>query len=329
MSTIRNLTSILLIAVFISFAACNVNDSNDDEERISLFDLNKEIVEFNVNSTATGLGSAFTTMATDSALRAQLSQTYVSESTFFPDGSGYFFIETLDSAYVIAHLNESLIGTKRYFAQDLNGKFHVQEIINTVNTSGSGFVEYFFTNPASGNGEDKLSYVTSLPPTNWFIGAGFYYTEETRNTMYTINEANEIVVQDLVETNARGFAEVFSSMYTNEEARIAFSQAFVDDITFFEDESGYFFIVNFEGMIIAHGTQEELEGENNWDLQDSQGTYIVRDMSSIAQSSAGSGFYEYYWPNPATGDDELKKSFVMTIPGTEYFIAAGVYEGNR
>ncbi len=329
MSTIRNLTSILFIAVSISFSACNVNDSNDDEESISLFDLNKEIVEFNVTSTATGLGSVFTNMQADSTTRVQISQAYVSESTFFPDESGYFFIETLDSAYVIAHLNESLIGTIRYFAQDLNGKFHVQEIINTVNTSGSGFVEYFFTNPASGNGEDKLSYVTSLPPTDWFIGAGFYYTDETQNTMYTIDEANEIVVQDLVETNARGFAEVFSTIYTDEQDRVAFSQAFVDDITFFEDQSGYFFIVNFEGVVIAHGSQEELEGVDNWDLQDSQGSYIVRDMSSIAQSSAASGFYEYYWPNPATGEDEQKKSFVMTIPGTEYFIAAGVYEGDR
>ncbi|RNC79906.1 MAG: hypothetical protein ED557_12280 [Balneola sp.] len=329
MPTIQNLTSFLFLAAFVFFAACNVNDSDDDEEMISLFDLNKEIVEFNVTSTSTGLGSVFTSMATDSASRVQLSQAYVSESTFFPDESGYFFIETLDSALVIAHLNESLIGTIRYYAQDLNGKYHVQEIINTVNTSGSGFVEYYFTNPASGNGEDKLSYVTSLPPTDWFIGAGFYYTDETQNTMYSIDEANEIVVQDLVETNARGFSEVFSSIYTDEQDRIAFSQAFVDDITFFDDQSGYFFIVEFEGLVIAHGNDEELEGVDNWDLQDSQGAYIVRDMSSIAQSNAGSGFYEYYWPNPTTGEDEQKKSFVMTIPGTEYFIAAGVYEGDR
>lgn len=84
MSTFQNLTSILLLAVLFSFAACNINDSNDDDDdSISLFDLNKEIVEFNVTSTATGLGSVFTTMATDSATRVQLSQAYVSESTFF------------------------------------------------------------------------------------------------------------------------------------------------------------------------------------------------------------------------------------------------------
>ena len=319
------LTRIACIALLL-ICACNINDNDDDTPQISLFDLNKEIIETNVTNTSTGLGSVFTSMVTDSVGRAELSQAFVSRGLFFPDESGYFFIETLDSAWVIAHLNESYIGTSRYYAQDLNGKYHVQEVIDTVLTSGSGFVEYFFTNPATQNGENKLSFVTQLFPTNWFIGAGFYYTDDEKNTLYDVPEGNKLLVEDLVTTYAKGISGVFTDIYTDEAEQVAFCRTFLDDITFFEDESGYFFILDFDGLSIAHGAQQELEGQNQWDLQDTKGTFIVRDMAELAQNNPAGEFYEYYWMNPATEKEEPKTSFVMRIPNTSYFIGAGVYQ---
>ena len=93
---------------------------------------------------------------------------------------------------------------------------------------------------------------------------------------------------------------------------------------FFDDGSGYFFIVDLDGIVIAHGSTTALEGENVIDLQDTQGAYFIKDMIDIVNQS-GFGYYEYYWNNPASGNEEKKVTYVTQIPGTNYFIGAGFY----
>ncbi|RLD90550.1 MAG: hypothetical protein DRJ09_03825 [Bacteroidetes bacterium] len=65
-------------------------------------------------------------------------------------------------------------------------------------------------------------------------------------------------------------------------------------------------------------------GQNDFDLQDTHGTYIIRDMIDIAKNS-GEGFYQYYWNNPATNTEQTKVAYVVKIPNTSYFIGAGFY----
>ena len=119
-------------------------------------------------------------------------------------------------------------------------------------------------------------------------------------------------------------AGVYDSIYTEENERIGFSREFIDHIRFFDDGSGYFFINDFDGVTIAHGADRSLEGNNNYDLQDDHGAYIIRDMIEIVETS-NDGYYEYYWTNPASGNEEVKITYVYRIPGTEYFIGAGFY----
>jgi len=98
----------------------------------------------------------------------------------------------------------------------------------------------------------------------------------------------------------------------------------LDHIKFFDDGSGYFFVNDIEGVNIAHGADANHQGQNDYNLQDSKGTYIIRDMIDIINNS-GSGFYEYYWINPASGLEEMKVTYVSKIKGTDYFIGAGFY----
>jgi signal transduction histidine kinase len=39
----------------------------------------------------------------------------------------------------------------------------------------------------------------------------------------------------------------------------------------------------------------------------------------------GSGFYTYFWNNPASGTEDQKTTFVTRIPNTDYMICAGYY----
>jgi len=107
-------------------------------------------------------------------------------------------------------------------------------------------------------------------------------------------------------------------------SKVEFCREFIDHIRFFDNQSGYFFIYDFSCVNVAHGTQKSLQGQDLYNYQDSHGNYVIRDLVNIAKLS-GSGYYDYYWNNPVSGNEEPKKAYVYKIPGIDYFIGSGVY----
>ncbi len=323
MNTIIKLSAISII--LLSLTGCPFMDCDcpgPTSPLMTQYDLDKTIVEVNTTNASTGFETVFTKTISDSTNRAHFSQAFVNAARFYSDESGYFFIETLNDAWVVAHINPDLIGTSRINVQDENGKYFIQEIVETVKYAGYGYIEYYRKNPSTLIIERKLSFVTSIQSAEWFIGTGFYGGPS--NTNYTDIEAQEIVLKEVTSTMAKGIAGIFENIYSEENDRIEFCRDFIDHIRFFDDGSGYFFIFDLAGINIAHGADPDLQGENLIDLQDTQGAYIIKDMIDIVNSS-GSGYYEYFWVNPANGNNEMKISYVIQIPDTEYFIGAGFY----
>ena len=70
----------------------------------------------------------------------------------------------------------------------------------------------------------------------------------------------------------------------------------------------YAFILNFKGLMVAHGAAPALIGRNLYGLKDPDGKYINKDMAHLAQK--GGGWYNYRWPNPSTHKIDRKASFV-------------------
>ena len=195
-------------------------------------------------------------------------------------------------------------------------------MVETVKYSGYGYIEYYRTNPSTNADERKMSFVTSIRSANWFIGAGFYGGPS--ETYYLRDEAKQIVLKEVTVTMADGIGGIIENLYTDEQEIISFCQDFVDHIRFFDDGSGYFFINTLEGINIAHGANPDLQGTDVLGIQDTKGAFITQDMIDIVNES-GFGYYNYYWDNPASGNNEQKTSFVMLIPGTNYYIGAGYY----
>jgi signal transduction histidine kinase len=322
MKNISYFTALILTILF-SQSACN--DCNCPEPNPPMYDqleLNKMIVETNTTNVSTAFETVFSKNITDSTSRATFSQIFVDSARFYDDKSGYFFIETLVGAWAVAHVNHDLIGTSRINVQDENGKYFIQEIVQTVNNIGYGFVEYYRKNPATQVNERKLSFVTSIPAANWFIGTGFY--GEPESIYYTDYEAKQLILEETVNTMARGISGIIKNIYPDETEKLDFCRDFIDHIKFFDDASGYFFINDFNGINIAHGADAGHQGQNDYDLQDTHGAYIIRDMINIAMDS-GNGFYEYYWINPSSNKEEKKVTYIRSISGTDYFIGAGYY----
>ncbi|MFF2479710.1 methyl-accepting chemotaxis protein [Paenibacillus sp. NPDC058071] len=84
---------------------------------------------------------------------------------------------------------------------------------------------------------------------------------------------------------------------------------------------GYFFILNDQGDLIAHPTQE---GESFWDKQTIDGFYHIRDMLQKAQKPGG-GVTVYRWPLPDSKANAMKIAYSLREPNWGWTIVAGSY----
>ena len=48
-------------------------------------------------------------------------------------------------------------------------------VIGVVQSSGSGYYEYYWNNPVTGKEESKTAFVYKIPGIDYFIGSGIYY----------------------------------------------------------------------------------------------------------------------------------------------------------
>lgn len=294
---------------------------------ISEQNLKKSIIKVNSTNFATGFETLFentgffTNMYSDSTSNAQMCQAVINPVRFFEDESGYFFVESYN-AWMVAHATKpELIGTYRYNVTDINGKYYVRDMVTDIKYKGYGFVEYYFDHPVTGIETKKLSFVKSIPVAEFFIGTGYYEFDQKR--YYTKAEAAIAIVENVTLSMAEGIGGGFE-IISDSMQKVDFCREIIDHIRFFDNQSGYFFIYDFSCVNVAHGTQKNLQGENLYNYQDSQGNYVIRGLVDVVVSS-GSGYYDYYWNNPVTGNEEPKKAFVVKIPGADYFIGSGIY----
>ncbi len=100
----------------------------------------------------------------------------------------------------------------------------------------------------------------------------------------------------------------------------------------FNDQKGqfvkgelYFFVysANGDGIVLAHGQNPRMLGKNLIDMQDAHGTYIIRESTRIANSTAGNGWLEYMWPNSITKVLEPKRSYIEKVG--DIWIGCGIY----
>ncbi len=316
------LISRFLLAMAVLLSACTKEEYIHNYDKVSQYELDKAIVQINTTNVATGFETVFTDMIPDSASRAQFCQAFIEPVRFFDDRSGYFYVESY-TAWMLAHaVKPGLIGEYRFDVQDINGKFYVQDMVSTIKYIGYGFVEYYFLNPTTNATERKLGFVKSIPTPEFFIGSGFY--GDPPDYFYEKSDANKKIVIECTRSAAEGIGGVFENYYTDSLDRVEFCRTFIDHIRFFDNQSGYFFIYDFECVNVAHGIQKNLQGLNLYDYRDSQGNYVIRELVDVSKNH-GEGYYEYYWNNPVTSLEEPKLAWVIKIPGIDYFIGSGIY----
>jgi methyl-accepting chemotaxis protein len=87
--------------------------------------------------------------------------------------------------------------------------------------------------------------------------------------------------------------------------------------------TGYMFVYGYDGLCVAMPPAPERHGKNFWDLQDSNKTYIIREMAEVAKK--GGGFYTYYYAKPGEKIATEKLSYISPLEGLDLFMGVGIY----
>lgn len=104
---------------------------------------------------------------------------------------GYIFINTIDGKALLKH-GEKLLEPLDIFASgDSSWMVAFEKQIAVSKDSGQGFLEYDFKRLVVDDIEIKYSYISTINPWGWIIGAGFYSNEIEKNLLARQQELSQ------------------------------------------------------------------------------------------------------------------------------------------
>lgn len=92
----------------------------------------------------------------------------------------------------------------------------------------------------------------------------------------------------------------------------------------FHDRDLYVWVLDFDMVMLAHGTKPALAGKNVSRLTDYDGVKVSVEAVNIARQD-GTGWFSYRWQNPISGTVDKKQSYIVNV-SDELIIGVGVYD---
>ncbi|HBT88252.1 MAG: methyl-accepting chemotaxis protein [Acetobacterium sp.] len=204
------------------------------------------------------------------------------------NGTNYFWIQDMNG-YMIHHpLIKNLNGKFLRDIKDPDGVKLFVEMERLAKKDGGGFVDYKWPKPGFNKPQDKISYVKLFTPWNWIIGAGVYLES-------TEKEAQQDALRN------------------------------IGAIRYGKNGLGYFFIYDSNGNCVLMPPRPEAVGTNEWDLKDSKGLYIIRELVKKANARTEGDFLSYFYNKPGASENIKKISYVRKLPEWDWYIGTGTY----
>ena len=92
----------------------------------------------------------------------------------------------------------------------------------------------------------------------------------------------------------------------------------------FREGPVYVFAVSFDGMVLAHPANRKLVGKKLLDFKDTKGKEFVKEFTAVAKDP-GAGWVEYSWRRHGEKEGTLKRTYIMRVPGKDFYVGAGYY----
>lgn len=118
-------------------------------------------------------------------------------------------------------------------------------------------------------------------------------------------------------------AHIVNNAGADDEQAQAEVRKILADMTFGQDKDGYFFVYTLDGTNLVHPTEPELVGRYLYDLQDSRGDYVIRNL--LEQAKQGGGYHRYLWRKPSRQEQIDKLSYVVLLPKWNWMLGTGLY----
>lgn len=90
----------------------------------------------------------------------------------FREGERYVYVHDIKAKMICNPGSPRTEGKDMIDVKDMDGKLFNKEMVKLATTSGSGWVEYKWTNPKTGKIQDKKSYIERQGDV--IVGSGFY-----------------------------------------------------------------------------------------------------------------------------------------------------------
>ena len=145
-------------------------------------------------------------------------------------------------------------------------------------------------------------------------------SERTRS-LYMAEEKRRI--RDAIIIMSRSIENQIRNI-SGEEEQIRVINTMIDGVIYEDDKSGYFFVYNLDGLVLAHNNKS-LIGKNLGQSTDKNGVRFNARLGEEAQR--GGGFVEFIFAKPNKGD-QPKIAYAQMIPGTRFWIGTGIYVDN-
>jgi signal transduction histidine kinase/CheY-like chemotaxis protein len=95
----------------------------------------------------------------------------------------------------------------------------------------------------------------------------------------------------------------------------------------YEDHDGrnYIFMSSYDGTMLVQPFERHKEMTNQWDLQDANGLFIIRELVKAAKTCPEGSFVSYYYYLPKVHNVQEKMAYVAGLPEIECYIGTGMY----
>lgn len=111
--------------------------------------------------------------------------------------------------------------------------------------------------------------------------------------------------------------------YIDQNGKEKAFHAFNDTKGQFVDRDLYIFVLDTKGVVLSHGANAKLIGQNLMNLKDTDGKLFISDLVNAAKKK-NNGWIEYKWENPKTKKVEQKT--VYYEKKGDLIVASGAYK---
>jgi methyl-accepting chemotaxis protein len=129
-----------------------------------------------------------------------------------------------------------------------------------------------------------------------------YMAEKAINAFYEASSSEANIAQN-IKADALILKKTLDDIYTNNKDRLSKDElrtmllALINGYRY-NNDVGYFYAYNLEGVNVVHPINKALVGKNLIDMKDKEGNFVIKDILKSAKE--GTGVTKFIWPHPVT-----------------------------